>query len=143
MSKATYDDVNLILRLYEIRREEKMRAARAWFVANFKCKTLAEFNQVCPPGSDSNAMARQVISYWEMVASFVTAGVLNEELLFQNARELLVTYIRVQPYLEEARKTFKDPEYLKNLETVGKAFAEYLNRANPETVQAFRARVGG
>ena len=82
MSKATYDDVNLILKLYELRREEKMRAARSWFAANFKCKSMAEFGQLCPPGSEANAMMRQVTSYWEMAASFVTAGVLNEELLF-------------------------------------------------------------
>ncbi|HEX5430359.1 MAG TPA: hypothetical protein VFW83_00220 [Bryobacteraceae bacterium] len=143
MSKPTYDDVNLILRLYEIRREEKLRAARNWFVANFKCKTLDEFNKLCPPGSEPNAMARQVTSYWEMVASFITAGVLNEELFFQNTRELLLAYLRVQPLLGEIRAAFKDPSYMKNLETVGKSYEEYLNRTGPEIVKAFKARVGG
>lgn len=142
MSKATYDDVNLILRLYEIRREEKMRAARAWFVTNFKCKTLEDFNQLCPPGSEPNAMARQVTSYWDMVASFINAGVLNDELFFQGNRELLITYLRVQPLLAEIRAAFKDPTYMKNLETVGKSYEEYLNRTSPEIVKSFKARVG-
>jgi hypothetical protein len=143
MSKATYDDVNLILKLYELRREDKMRAARNWFVANFKCKTMAEFGQLCPPGSDSNAFMRQVTSYWDMVASFVTAGVLNEEILFQSARELLMVWLRMEPVLGELRAAFKDPNFMKNLETVAKSYTEYLNRSNPETFLAFKARVGG
>jgi hypothetical protein len=143
MSKATYDDVTLILRLYELRREEKMRAARNWFVANFKVKSMAEYQQLCPPGSEANAFARQVTSYWDMVASFVTSGVLSEELLFQSNRELLLTWMRIQPVVEDARAAFKDPGYMKNLETVASSYIEYLNKANPETVAAFKARVGG
>ncbi len=143
MSTATYDDVNLILKLYELRREDKMRTARNWFVANFKCKSMAEFQQICPPGSEANAFMRQVASYWDMVASFVTAGVLNEELLFQSNRELLLAWIRVEPIIAEMRGAFKDPNYMKNLETVGKSYVEYLNRTSPEAYNVFRARVGG
>jgi hypothetical protein len=140
---STYDDVNLMLRLYDIRREEKMRAARNWFVANFKPKTMAEFNHLCPPGSEQNAMARQVTSYWDMVASFIRAGVLNQELFFQCNRELLVVWFRVHPIAEEVRAAFKDPSYMKNLEGVAGAYVEYLNKIDPETFPAFKARVGG
>ena len=138
MAQATYDDVNLILRLYDMRREEKLRAARAWFVTNFKPKTIAEMYELAGPGKDGNASFRQAISYWEMVASFVTAGVLNEELLFQNTRELLLFWLRLKPVINEAREANKDPNAWKNLETVGEAFMRYLG---PETSQAFAARV--
>jgi hypothetical protein len=140
---ATYDDVNLMLRLYDMRREEKMRAARNWFVANFKPKTMADFNQLCPPGSPENAMARQVTSYWDMVASFIHAGVLNQELFFQSNRELLVVWVRLQPIAAEVRAAFKDPSYMKNLEGVANAYIEFLNKVSPETFPAFKARVGG
>jgi hypothetical protein len=143
MAHATYDDVNLILRLYDMRREEKMRAARSWFVANFRPKTMAEFNHLCPPGSEENAMARQVTSYWDMVASFIQAGVLNAELFFQSNRELLVVWVRVQPLVEDVRAAFKDPGYMRNLEAVGEAYIEYLNKVGPETYSAFKTRVGG
>src|ERR1700722_3819781 len=144
MSKATYDDVNLILKLYEIRREDKMRAARSWFVGNFKCKTMAEFGELCPPGSDANAMVRQVTSYWDMAASFITAGVLNDELFFQSNRELLLVWLRGEPIAADVRAAFKDPNYMKSLETVAKSYGEFLNRtSSPETYQAFKARVGG
>jgi hypothetical protein len=120
-----------------------MRMARNWFVANFKPKTMAEYNHLCPPGSDQNAMARQVTSYWDMVASFIHAGVLNPELFFQSNRELLVVWLRVQPIVEEVREAFKDPGYMKNLEGVAQAYVEFLNKIHPETFPAFKARVGG
>ena len=53
-----------------------------------------------------------------MVASFVTAGVLNEELLFQNTRELLLFWIRMKPVVNDIRAAYKDPNAWKNLETV-------------------------
>ena len=50
---STYDDANLILRLYELRREERMRAARKWYLEHFGPDTLADFRELCPSGSDS------------------------------------------------------------------------------------------
>ena len=126
MGQATYDDVNLILKLYEIRREEKMRAARSWFGANFKVKTMEDWAKLCPMGSEANAFARQVISYWDMTASFITSGVLNPELFFQSNRELLMVWVRVQPILEEWRKAYGDPGYLRNLEKVAGMYADHL-----------------
>ena len=83
---ATYDDVNLLLRLYELRRDDKMREAREWFAGVFKAKNMEEFMQQARPGSGPNAWYRMVTSYWEMVASFITAGVLNKELFFSKRR---------------------------------------------------------
>ena len=74
MTQATYDDANLLIRLYDLRREEKLREARAWFTANFKPNSMADIQQLCPPGSENNARMRMVASYWDMAASFVTAG---------------------------------------------------------------------
>jgi hypothetical protein len=138
MPKATYDDVNLILRLYDMRREEKLRAARAWFVSNFKPKTMADVNTLAPPGSEANANFRQAISYWDMVAGFVTAGVLNDELFFQSHREMLLFWLRMKPIINEVRTAYKDPNAWKNLETVAEMYARYMG---PEVFEAFAARV--
>ena len=142
-SQATYDDANLVMRLYDLRREEKLREARAWFVANFKAKTLAEIEQLCPSGSDNNARMRQVASYWDMAASFVAAGVLNPELFFASNREMLLVAVRFRPVLAEIRAAFQDPTFLKNLETVAQQYSDYLAKAGPGTLEAFVARVGG
>jgi hypothetical protein len=143
MSQPTYDDANLLLRLYELRRDPKMREARSWFVANFRCKTMADFAQLCPPGSDANASYRQCVSYWDMVASFVNSGVLNADLFFANTREILLVWERVKPFLGEIRAAFKDPNYLGNLEKAGKACAEWVSKSSgEEAYKAFAARVG-
>jgi hypothetical protein len=143
MAQSTYDDANLVLRLYELRREEKMRTARNWFVANFRCKTMAEMSTLCPPGSDTNAYFRQVASYWDMAGSFVNAGVLNPELFFTNTRELLLVWERIKPLIAEVRTAFKDPTYLGNLEKAGTACGDFIRRtAGDEAYEAFTKRVG-
>ena len=142
-AQATYDDANLLLRLYDLRREEKLREARAWFVANFKPKSMADIDQLCPAGSENNARMRQVASYWDMAASFVAAGVLNPDLFFASNREMLLVAVRFRPVLTEIRTAFKDPTFLKNLETVAQQFSDHLDKAGPGTLEAFVARVGG
>ena len=139
--KATYDDANLILRLYEMRREDRMRKARAWFTANCKVKSYDELMKLAPSGTDENASVRMVTSYWDLVASFMTSGVLNKELFFQSGRELLLVWERVRDYLPSMREASKDPGYLKHLETMGGEFAEYFKKQNPHAYEAYLKRI--
>ena len=140
--KPTYDDANLILRLYEERREDKMRAAREWFAQNFKFHTIEDFNRGCPPGSSMNAYARMIMSYWEMAASFVTSGVLNQELFFQSGGELLFVWVRVRDLIPSMRDAYKNPTIFLNMETVANAYIEWMNARSPEAFAAFSARIG-
>ena len=120
-----------------------MREARAWFVANFKPKSMADIQQLCPPGSENNARMRMVSTYWDMAASLVTAGVLNPEMFFANNREMLLVAVRLRPVLSDIRTTYKDPTFLQNLEMVAQQYSDYLNKVSPGTLEAFVARVGG
>jgi hypothetical protein len=142
-TQATYEDVNLILKLYEMRREEKMRQAREYFGGMFGCKTMEEFNKQCPPGSSQNAYFRMVVSYWDMVASFITSGVLNEALFFESGRELLFTWERIKDLTPQVREAAKDPMVWKNLETVATRYTEYLKKRGPGAYEAFAERVAG
>jgi hypothetical protein len=141
--RATYDDVTLILKLYEMRRDEKLRAARAWFSANFKAKTLEEWQKLCPGGSEANASFRMVTTYWDMVGSFVAVGVLHAELFYQTGRELLFCYERVRDMLPELREHYKNPSELKNLETTARGFIAWWNTEAPGAYEAFSKRVRG
>ncbi|MDX2154469.1 MAG: hypothetical protein SFV54_27255 [Bryobacteraceae bacterium] len=141
-TQATYEDVNLIVRLYEMRREEKMRAARDWFTKNCKPKSMDELMQLIPQGTDANAYFRQVVTYWEMVASFLTAGVLNRELFFQSGRELLLVYARLRNLIPSMRELYKDPTQLKNLEAVALDYIKWMDGQSPEMFKAFAARIG-
>ncbi len=140
---ATYDDARLILQLYEARREERMRKARAWFTASFRPRTLDEFSALCPPGSDENASYRMVATYWEMVASFITAHVLDQELFFQSGRELLLVWERLRDILPALRERNADAFAYANLETVARAYIVYLEKKSPGTYAAFSARQRG
>jgi hypothetical protein len=141
--QPTYDDVNLILRLYELRREQKMREAREWFAANFKANNLDELAALCPPGSKESAYHRMVISYWEMVSSFITSGVLNQEIFFQSGGELLFVWERFKGLVPLTREAYKNPTLYLNLETVANAGIRRMNKQAPEAYAALSARVRG
>ena len=141
-NQATYDDVNLILRLYELRRDDRLREARK-FIGGLKAKTLADLQAACPPGSEQDASFRMATSYWEMAASFITSGVLNRELFAESGGELLFVWTKIQDIVPELRQAFSNPKYLSNLETVGKAMIDRMNKSNPKAYEAFQARVRG
>jgi hypothetical protein len=139
--QPNHEDAMLILRLYELRRDPKLREARDWFARNFNATTIEKYEALCPPGSDENTFARMVTGYWDMAASFITNGVLHDELFFQSSRELLLVWERVKPLAPALRRTFKDPGLWANLEAAGTAFADWWRRTSPEAYEAFVARM--
>lgn len=143
LPKPTYDDAQLILRLYEMRREPRLRQARAWFTASFKPKSFEEFTALCPTGSDENASYRMVTTYWEMVASFITSGVLHRELFFQSGRELLLVWERVRDLVPIVRERNADRTALANLEIVAGEFAAWFEKRSPGGPAAFAKRIRG
>ena len=140
-SQATYDDANLILRLYEMRREEKMRQAREWFNAHCTPASMEDAMRIAPPGSQENAYMRMVSSYWEMAASFVTSGILNQELFFQSGGELLFVWERIRPVVSGFRELMKNPQAWQNLETVANAYIKYMEARSPGAHAAFQQMV--
>lgn len=140
-TQATYDDANLILRLYEMRREDVMRKARGWFTANFKPKSMDDFRALAAPGTEANAYFRQVSTYFELVASFITSGVLNKELYFQSGGELLLVYLRLRPILNDFRAANTNPQAYRNLEQVGEDFLAWYDSKGPGVKDAIIGRM--
>jgi hypothetical protein len=130
-SQATYNDAELILKLYDMRREERMRAARAWFIANFAANSLSEALEKYPLGSDHNAYYRMVGTYWDMAASFVVRGILHEELFFENSGEMLFVWERMKNFIADMRNVRKNPMLYRNLEKAATRYIEWLNRNSP------------
>lgn len=139
--RPTYDDATLILKLYDMRRDDRMRKARAWFTAQFKVKSWDDLQKLAPVGTDENASYRMVVTYWDMVASFITSGVLHEELFFQSGREMLLVWERVKDVLPDIRRQYKDPQLWGHLETVGTQFAAYFKARNADAYEAFVKRI--
>jgi hypothetical protein len=138
-NKPTYDDANLLLRLYELRREETIRKARGW-MASFSPESAEDVQKAATFGSQENAYYRMVTSYWDMAASFVTSGVLNEALFLQNSGELLFVWEKCRTLIEEMRGRMKNPTYLQNLESLAKARIEAMG---PETYESWSRMIRG
>ncbi|PWU10063.1 MAG: hypothetical protein C5B51_04885 [Terriglobia bacterium] len=138
-NQATYDDANLILRLYELRREETLRKARQWFMT-FSATSLEEVQKAAPQGSQENAYMRMVTSYWDMAATFVTSGVLNEELFLETNGEALFIWEKIRPLVPAIREAFQSPGYMSNLEKVANVA---IKRMGADAYESFSARVRG
>jgi len=116
--KPTTADAQLILQLYDLRRESEMRKARNWWVA-FDPRSADDFLKVAwAVGTQENAWLRQVSGYWGIVSSFVVTGVLNEELFLQPgfSGELFLIYSKIHPFVKELREKLSDPEFFRNVE---------------------------
>src|SRR5207248_9337318 len=105
MGQVTNEQVNLMLRLYEDRREPKLREARDWFSANFHVKTADDLIRVCPPGSKQNTYMRMVLGYWEIVASIANPGLIDEECFFESNGQQWVVGEQVKPVIGAWRTT--------------------------------------
>src|SRR5689334_19890047 len=119
--KATPTDAQLIMQLYDLRREPEMRKARHWWLTQFWPDTADDFMKIAGQlGSQENNWLRQVGGYWGMAAAFVESGALNLELFLQPSvsGEMFFMFAKVHPFLKELREKLGDPEALLNIEKV-------------------------
>jgi hypothetical protein len=119
--KATVTDAQLIMQLYDLRREAEMRKARNWWVGTFWPQNADDFIKVAwALGTQENAWLRQVIGYWSMAASFVLQGTLNADLFLQPAvsGEMFVIFAKIHPFIKDLREKLGDEEVFANIEKV-------------------------
>lgn len=110
-----YESAMLNLKLFEMRREPVLRAARAWFLWDFTPESFAELSEL---GTAHNAEFRMVLSYWEMACSLVTSGAIEATEFLAAHSELVVTFAKVYPFLEELRSTFGEHDFCTHMEAV-------------------------
>lgn len=113
MSVPTHEDAKLVLKLYELRREEKLRAAREWFAGKFFPTSAADVEAAA-----GEVYFRMVTSYWEMAASFVVRGVLNADLLLDSGGEMILLWAKLEDFLPAIRGKAVAPTFLSNIERV-------------------------
>lgn len=138
----TYDDANLILKLYDMRREPRLREARKWFGGAPQFRSREEWLKICPAGSEENASFRMVVTYWEMAASFVATGVLNAELFYRaNNLEILFVYEKIRNILPEIRTASGNALQYAQIEQVSTGFLAFMNANAPEWYPTFAAMI--
>ena len=118
ITPATHDDAHLILKLYELRRDEKMRKARDWFAFEFFPETIEQIQEIYAARGDHNAYLRMVTSYWDMAASFCAHGALNAALFLESAPEMIMVWAKMEKFVPEIRGISGLMDYLRNIERV-------------------------
>ncbi|HLK33193.1 MAG TPA: hypothetical protein VKT29_08900 [Terriglobales bacterium] len=115
-TKATSADAQIVLQLYDFRREPEMRKARN-FIANFWPQSADDIiNLAMAWGTPENAWMRQVFTYWDMAACLALRGSLNPGLAFDSLGEMWFVYAKVKPFLKEFRQKMNAPESFANIE---------------------------
>jgi hypothetical protein len=132
--KATAADAELILKLYDLRREAEMRKARHWWLISFWPENAEDVMKVgAAMGTQENNWLRQVGGYWSMAASLALAGTIDRELFLDPAfsGEMFFLFAKVKPYLGELRAKMKNPRMFANVEKLitsskhGREFLKY------------------
>ena len=138
MGQVTHEQANLLLRLYELRREPRLREARTWFYSKFEASTLGEVTSKYPMGSEESASLRMVISYWDMAAGLSNRGLIDDEMFFENSAEGWIVWEKVKAVIAAQRETMKNPTILVQLENFAKRFEAWRERTAPGSVEVFR-----
>ena len=125
--KPTAADAQLILQLYDLRREAEIRKARNWWLVTFWPESADDFMKIgMAMGSQENNWLRQVSGYWSMVASLTLAGTVNQELVLDPSfgGEMFFIFAKVKPFLGELRTKMKNPRMFANVEKLIKSSKE-------------------
>ena len=134
---ATPADAQVVMHLYELRREAEMRKARNWFAMEFNPTTADEAMKVITDmGSDANRYFRMVTSFWEMAATMALHGAVNEELFLDTQDEIFFIMAKLQPILAGVREKMRNPHAMAKCETL-------INKseASKQKLQAFVQRM--
>lgn len=111
MSKQ--EEAGLILKLYELRREDTMRQARDWFFRDFNPESIADFNAAM--FGEHSGHLRMVTSYWDMAAALVNQGAISLDLFVETNGEHIGVFSKLEPLLSDLRAAYS-PKFLHNLE---------------------------
>lgn len=138
MSKQ--EEAGLILKLYELRREDTMRKARDWYFREFNLESMADFNAAM--FGEHSGYLRMVVSYWDMAAALVNSGAIGLELFNDTNGEQLGVFSKIEPLLGEIRSAY-GPRFCVNLEKLVDAIPDGRKQVAQirEQMKAIRAEL--
>jgi hypothetical protein len=137
-TNPTHEQADLQLKIFELRREARLRQARDWFNQNFFPNSLDEAMRIAPMGTEEGTFFMMVVSYWDRACAYLNHGLLHEDLFFENDGEFYFVWERVKPTIEEGRKRWANPLFLANLEKASKRFETWIEKKAPGHLEAMR-----
>ena len=124
---STPQDADLIIKLYDLRREATMREARNWLFT-FNPTSVQDVIDVLM--GEHSGHYRMVVTYWDMAAAMVNNGAIDEKLFNESNGEHVFVYSKIAHLIPEIRTLFGNPEFLTNLETLVKRIPDYETKIN-------------
>ena len=138
MTKPTHEQAELQLKLYDLRREARLRQARDWFAKNYFADNFDEAMKIAPMGTEAGTSYMMVVSYWDQACAYLNHGLLHEDLFFETNGEFFFVWERVKPGIKEGRKRFSNPLFLAHLEKAATRFEPWIEKRAPGHVAAMR-----
>lgn len=134
MSKET-ESAELILKLYDLRRETTMRDARTWFLTFMPMGAQDIMQAMVDP--KTSGYFRMVLSYWDMASSFVNRGAIDAEMFLETSGEVIMVFAKIEPFVEDVRTALGNPNFAKNIEklTMGIPDAKETMAARREMIK--------
>jgi hypothetical protein len=136
----TYKELELMLRFYELRHEPQLRGARDWYLDSFYPTSIDEIKRKYR-GGDAEKSIVMVLNYWEMVASILNRGLMDEEMFFENNGEMWVVWDRIRQFAPAWRSSHKNPHLFRNLEDACKRFEDSREQNSPGSTMILRRMI--
>lgn len=117
-----------ILKPYELRRDEQMRAARQWYFSEFAPTSAMDIIALYRGGERASANFRMVTSFWDTAASLVLNGGIDRKMFLDANTEHVFIYAKIGDYLPEVRELFREPDYLTHLENLVRSLPDFESK---------------
>ena len=121
-------DTMAILKLYELRRNKQMRAARQWYFSEFAPTSAMDIVALYRGGERASANFRMVASYWDTAASLVLNDGIDRKMFLDANTEHVFIYAKIADYLPEVREIFREPDFLIHLETLVRSLPDFESK---------------
>jgi hypothetical protein len=137
-TKPTYEQAQLHLQIYDLRREARLRQARDWFQQNYIVETIDDAMRIAAPGTEGGTFVGMVLGYWEQACALLNYGLLNEDLFFETSVEFFGVWESLKPVVPQFRELLGDKHSLEHLEKAAQRFEEWSERRSPGHIAAVR-----
>src|ERR1700743_191374 len=117
-TKSPIEQAELLLHLYELRRETVMRQARSYVGGPFNPRSAEDLIDSIRKGDQQTSYILQVFGYWDMLCAFVLHRALSEGLVYDTCQEMYFQWAKIQPYIKNFRSELNLPEWMQSIEKV-------------------------
>jgi hypothetical protein len=134
----THEQAQLHLRVFEERREARLRQAREWFFQNYWPESAEDAMKIAAPGTEAGTNLMMVIGYWEQTCALLNHGLLHEDLFFETSGEFYGVWERLRNHIEQTRTMWVMKTFLTNIEKAAIRYETWMESRNPGHIAAMR-----